>query len=408
MERKRILIAVNNPPELEKLRKFLATAGYEVKVADNGARALALSRDFRPHLIFSELNLSKIDGHHLLRELKSHSATKSIPFVLMSPHRSVNERVHSIELGIDDYVSVPFDIREVAARFDIILNEVRSSEAQPKRQSRGFAGKLTDMNVIELVQTLAVGQKSGIVSLQSGDDDGLIRIQEGEVVDAVLDDFPPRDALFKMFTWSDGFFKVKIKPVEQQSEFEQSTEELIAQGLMYRDRWEKVSKYLPSLQTTIKLAQATESSQLSTDEKNVLTLVNGNTRILDLVSRTKLEDLRALRIVARLFHKGSIQELTHDEERAQRKDACTGGQSDGNSAGRLSNLVGSFLNPNKKQTQKPGSNKHRLNGRKSPQERTNLAGPENRTYLNKSELLMIREKLLNRRNAKPHRKQSNE
>ena len=92
MERKRVIIADSDLTEIQELRQALVATGYEVRIVDNGASALKLCREFRPHLILSEVQLPKIDGHHLVRELKSQAATKAIPFVLMSRHRSVEER----------------------------------------------------------------------------------------------------------------------------------------------------------------------------------------------------------------------------------------------------------------------------------------------------------------------------
>src|SRR3990172_8945053 len=137
MERKRVLIAINHPNEIEKFKELLSSYGYEVKIVDNGISALKLSSEFKPHIILCELYLTKVDGHHLLKEIKSQSSTRLIPFILMSRHRSVNERVHSINLGVDDYITLPFDPHEVIARLDVILKEVENYETTPKRNTKG-------------------------------------------------------------------------------------------------------------------------------------------------------------------------------------------------------------------------------------------------------------------------------
>ncbi len=398
MDRKRILIAVNNPPDIEKLRKMLAGAGYEVKVCEDGTKALSLSRDFRPHLILSELNLSKVDGHHFLREIKSQAATRMIPFVLMSRHRSVDERVHSISLGADDYITLPLDLREIMLRFEIILKEVETSESIPRSESKGFSGKLADMNLADLLQTLEIGGKSAAVRLESGDDSGVVFIRGGQVADAVLNELEPLPALFRMFTWSEGAFRVEMREVDQTSEFEETTEHLIEKGMLYRESWESLCQDLPSLDTAVTVSDSVKGAAFSPEERSMLNLLNGGTRMLDLVTQANYDDLQALQLVSELFKKGSLKEVAR-KPAEQNGLSQPGAESKGNSAGTyIDNLISSFINPKQQ----------RLNVRKMERRRSDRRGrsdrrrnsrrwddfiAEGRISLNKSELLMIREKL---------------
>lgn len=395
MERKRILFAVNTPPSVLDLRKSLVTAGYEVKIVDNGSAALTLCREFRPHLVCAEQELSKIDGHHLFRELKAQSATKNIAFVLLSKHRSVEERVHSINLGVDDYITQPFNIDEVLIRFEIIMREVETFEAIPKNDSKGFSGKLVDLNFVELLQTLEIGEKSGTIKLQSNHREAIVFLKSGQVLDVTLNDLSPKEALFRIFTWNDGAFRVDFKPIEQQKAIEESTQELISQGFKYLDVWNKISKSLPSLQTTIEAGPKSAPGNLTGEERAMMSLITEKIPLIDLIEESDFDDLMALKILANLYNKGAIVEVPLEE--IQNNDK--GSVNTSSSGNEISDLIANFLSPN-------GDDRIKIERRKkedrrvSPRRWTDFVKERNQIHLNKSELLMIREKLSNDKTQK--------
>ncbi len=397
MDRKRILLAVNTPAEIDKLRQVLVRSGYEVKVTDNGISALDLTRDFRPNLILSELELAKMDGHHFLREIKSRPATRSIPFIIMSRHRSVSERVHSMKLGVDDYLTVPFDIREVLVRFEIILKEVQALEGKALKTTKGFAGKLSEMTAIEVIQTLEISQKSGTLRLQSGDEEGLALIKEGEVVQATLANLSPREALLRFFTWDEGTFAFEIQEIDCPSQFEDSTASILKMALLYRDRWDRIRKNLPPLQTPIMRNATSEQEELSPEETQVLNQVNGNSKLGKLIDESKLDALKALAILAKLFHKGRIRELPL--EAYENGDAAAhnaNGSAAGPAAVAIDEMVKKFMHP----TALSETGTHpRLDRRSRPERRVkhrrwaDNVRHENKIFLSRSELLIIRQKL---------------
>jgi len=395
MDRKRLLLAVNAPIEIDKLRKVLVRAGYEVKITSDGVSALELARDFRPHLILSELELAKIDGHHFLREIKSRPATRSTPFIIMSRHRSVSERVHSIKLGADDYVTVPFDIREVMVRFEVILKEVDALEGKSQRNTKGFSGRLSEMNAIEILQTLEISQKSGALRIHNEEEEGLLLVKDGQIMQATLADLSARDALLRLITWDEGTFEFEIQEVHQPCQFEDSTESIVKMAMLYRDRWDGIRQKLPPLQTAVTLDQSRATGQLSPEESQVLGLVNGNSKLGHLINESPLDALKALSILARLFRKGCIKEIPFENyEDGDRRNMLNGNLS-GSSNG-INDVIIKFMHP----TGLKATRQHaRLDRRNRPDRRlkhrrwADNVKHENKIHLSRSELLIIREKL---------------
>lgn len=399
MERKRILIATGNFQEISSLRKSLVASGYRVKLADDGQSALVLCRKFKPHLICSELVLAKVDGHHLLRELKSQSATKLIPFVLLSHHRSVEERVHSMHLGADEYITKPFEVQEVVLRIEILLKEFEELQRHTTRASKGFSGNLTEMNLVELIQILQISEKSANIKLQNDSQAGRVYVQQGQVVDAKLPALPPKHALFRMFTWSEGNFIVELVETELVNTLNEPTEKLIRQGLEYRDKWDEIRKKLPSLSTLVEPGPKVPEESLSKEQRLLLRMLNGKTRIVDLIEQSEMVDLKALKIVYKLMSEGTIvissEETTDVDEKGFEKISIKE-----NSSSRMSELVSNFLKPQESIYVNPHFER-RKNERRTDDERrsrhrrwNDFVSEKNNVHLNKSELLMIREKLL--------------
>ncbi|MFQ5639770.1 MAG: response regulator [bacterium] len=400
MEKQRILLVVRDPQNVDELKKVLISSGYEVKLADNGASALAICQEFRPNLVLAEIDLPKLDGHHLLRELKSQSNTKNIPFILMSRHRSVEERVHSINLGIDDYITTPFEVEEVILRIQNVLAEIERLDAAPTQHVKGFTGKLSELNVVELVQTLEIAQKSCIVSIQHRNDEGILCLQKGEVIDASLNNLNARKALFRMFTWNEGSFQVEIKETDNVRILKEKTSDLVRQGLIFKDRWNKLAANFASLQVTVQAAPKLSKEEYSNEELSILNTINGNTRIVDLIHKSSFDDLTALQIIAKLFYQGSLREVALQENLNGHSAALKNGESKVRSEEHLFKLVGNFLD--KEKDKDPGWAEQMRNNRPSGLDRKTRDSHEmdsdaekNQIYLNKSELLMIREKLSN-------------
>jgi DNA-binding response OmpR family regulator len=212
VEIKKILIADSQLNYTVGLRKGLTEAGYEVYLAEDGDKALALARSIQPSLILSEVNLPQLNGRTLLRILRSEPELYHIPLLFISNLKRTEERIETIAMGADDYIAKPYYVEEVIARIEMILAEV-----QPGLFSvppNAFSGKLSEMNVVDLIQTLEVGQKSGILVLNRNGQQGEIHVQAGAVTDARYETYSPEAALDKMFTWTEGRFRVQLTELQ--------------------------------------------------------------------------------------------------------------------------------------------------------------------------------------------------
>ncbi len=402
MDRKKILIADKELNDIRELRKALITAGYEVRIVDNGAEAVAQAESFKPDLVLSEARLPNLDGARLVEELRSRPATQCLPIILTGTLKTMEERVNLMKMPVDDYLQKPLDIDEVLARVDSLIRDMETATISSERSVRGFNGTLAEMNLIDLLQTLEVGKKTGILRLNKAGKDGAVYISEGQVVDASLDGLEARQALLRMFTWSEGDFQVEMRNHDRPRILTASNRDLISEGITRQYRWSQLANQLPPLQAVVTGNQKLTGAKLTEEEQDLVILLNGSKRFIDLVEESALDDVRALAVVKNLYDSGYFDVTPHEPEPINGnyldhlKKRYTNGYAGRDKITAL--LSGLLKNPG--EGKKPLVDRRRFDRRSSEDRRQHERRRDAREraktkiYLNKSELLMIREKLL--------------
>ncbi len=114
----RILIADDEPHIRELVRLYLAREGYELEFAVDGREALDKALAIRPDLVVLDLMMPKLDGFEVTKGLRQHS---DVPILMLTVRREDTVKVAGLELGADDYLTKPFNPKELVARVKAIL-----------------------------------------------------------------------------------------------------------------------------------------------------------------------------------------------------------------------------------------------------------------------------------------------
>ena len=120
-ERLKILVVDDEPdiPELVKLS--LSHEPYDFIVAYSGMEAVDKSLEEHPDLILLDIMMPDMDGYEVVERLKEDKDVSDIPVIMVSAKTAVEDKVKGMELGIDDYISKPFDKREMNARIKMVM-----------------------------------------------------------------------------------------------------------------------------------------------------------------------------------------------------------------------------------------------------------------------------------------------
>jgi DNA-binding response OmpR family regulator len=115
---------------------------YQVRVANNGTDALKIARRINPNLIILDIIMPGMDGLQVCRELRSDPLLKSVPILFLTARGRVEDKIEGFEAGADDYLTKPFDVRELLLRVKAIVKRT-----SPQPESDATSDKITIGNL---------------------------------------------------------------------------------------------------------------------------------------------------------------------------------------------------------------------------------------------------------------------
>lgn len=172
------IVVVEDEPEIARFLKTSLTAqGYAVKVADTAGAALKICGLHPPNLIILDLGLPDMDGKSVISSLREWTR---VPIIILSARDQEAEKVLSLELGADDYLTKPFGTAELFARIKVALRHVSRQESPPDKQEYhagdlridfgkrliSVAGREVKLTPTEYDMLIALAKKAGQVVTQ--------------------------------------------------------------------------------------------------------------------------------------------------------------------------------------------------------------------------------------------------
>jgi two-component system, OmpR family, response regulator len=144
-----IVVVDDEASTREMVGEYLSTHGFQVSQADGGAALRELLKKGPADLIVLDLNMPEEDGLSIVRDLKQHSR---VPVIMLTATASAIDRVVGLELGADDYLAKPCELRELVARIRSVLRRSQSAaapaaaEGQPTSRTVRFGTKFLDLD----------------------------------------------------------------------------------------------------------------------------------------------------------------------------------------------------------------------------------------------------------------------
>ncbi len=141
MSKLKILLVDDDPNIRQLVNLYLEKEGFEVAMADRGDEALKLFRESPPNLILLDVMLPGMDGWQVCREVRK---TSNIPIIMLTAKDETFDKVLGLELGADDYVVKPFDMKELVARIKAVSRRFQAAETPDRELS--FPGLTININ----------------------------------------------------------------------------------------------------------------------------------------------------------------------------------------------------------------------------------------------------------------------
>ena len=125
-----ILIADDEPNQLELMSYNLKKAGFSIIKAENGEDALIKVEDLRPDLVILDWMMPNMSGIEVCRTLRSKKETKRIPIIILSARSEEGDKSLGLDTGADDYISKPFSPIELVSRVKALLRRTKPSHVE--------------------------------------------------------------------------------------------------------------------------------------------------------------------------------------------------------------------------------------------------------------------------------------
>ena len=154
-----ILIADDEPNQLELMDFNLTNAGFSIIKASNGIHALELIENHSPDLIILDWMMPKMSGIDVCRTLRSRSETKQIPIIILSARSEDSDKSLGLDTGADDYISKPFSPKELISRVKALLRRARPALVNDILQHSDLTLSLSEMKVTFKNNNVKLGPK---------------------------------------------------------------------------------------------------------------------------------------------------------------------------------------------------------------------------------------------------------
>lgn len=230
----KLLLVDDNPMVLAMLQQALSSLAT-VTTATDAADALLKAVDDVPDLLVCDYRMPGMDGRQLLEKLKSRPATANFASVLMASKADIAERL-SPQDAADDYLEKPFFLKDATRRIKRLIDRIALEKMAKTAPSDGVVrGNLSQMNVIDLMQSLEMGRKSCQLSLSNEADKCEVFFVEGQVKHATYGSLVGDEAVFKVLRWTGGNFQLNFEGKTDRETTKLNTQGLLMEGLRLLD-----------------------------------------------------------------------------------------------------------------------------------------------------------------------------
>src|SRR2546426_3398139 len=162
----KVLLVDDNPMVLGMLRGAL-TPLANVVTSNDSADALLKAVDDPPDLLVTDYRMPGMDGRQLIEKLRSRPATANFSAIILASKTDISERL-SQQDPVDDFVEKPFFLKEATRRIKRVIDKIALEKMAKAVPSDGvLRGSLSQMNVIDLMQSLEMGRKSCLLDRKS-------------------------------------------------------------------------------------------------------------------------------------------------------------------------------------------------------------------------------------------------
>lgn len=201
----RILVVDDEPKWLRLVSLYLENRNYGVTTALNGIEALRKIEEHRPDVIIADIGMPGMDGYELCSRVRSDPQTRTIPFIFFTARDQEDDRARANKIGSDDYLTKPCPLQRISQSVEAVMDRIEQARAIPLDRV-GMNGHLEDVDLLDMVQTIELEQRTGALLLSHGERTGTLYFRNGVIVQADIRSPKREEPLFVLLGWKTGRF----------------------------------------------------------------------------------------------------------------------------------------------------------------------------------------------------------
>jgi CheY-like chemotaxis protein len=210
----------------------------DVVTANDGADALLKVIDDPPDLILCDYKMPGLDGRQLFEKLRSREATRKIPFLFMASRADIEEKLRPMIDGVEDFIGKPFLVKDLLSATKKVVDRLMLEKMQRRASRPGvIQGRLEEMSMIDLLQSLEMGQKSCRLQVQKAGEQCELYFASGQCRDAKMGALEGDEAVYKIVLWTEGEFEIDFNAANasQRTTTTRSTTGLLMEAMRLMD-----------------------------------------------------------------------------------------------------------------------------------------------------------------------------
>lgn len=231
----KVLVVDDNPLVLDLIASGM-NPYCEVTTAADGADALLKAVENPPDLIISDYKMSGLDGRQLYEKLRSRERTRQVPFIFVASRGDIEEKLRPLVDGVEDFIPKPFFLKDLMRLAKKVVDRIHLEKLQQRASRPGvIQGRLEEMSIPDLMQSLEMGQKSCRLTLRHGREQCELFFTAGQCKHARLGSLEGDEVIYKVVGWAEGEFEIDFNAASEQTTTTRSTTGLLMEAMRLLD-----------------------------------------------------------------------------------------------------------------------------------------------------------------------------
>lgn len=226
----KLLVVDDDATWLRVMALYLRGLNYEVATALRGEDAIKQIADGLPDVVIADIGMPGMDGYELCRRLRCDDKTRAIPFLFLTGRDQDTDKVKARKIGSDEYLVKPCPLERLAQCVETVMDRIEQAR-KISLERIGLNGRIEDVDLLDLIQTLELNQRTGALVLSHGERTGTLYFREGTIVQADIQSPKREEPLFILLGWKTGRFLFIPDAAPEQMPITASVANLLFQDL---------------------------------------------------------------------------------------------------------------------------------------------------------------------------------